>query len=648
MGLGNPYAHLRRSVVTTVSNVLKNYCAEKELHEALEGLVEEPPRREFGDLSIHVARISRACNATPEELLPLLTTSLKELELVSNVNVVSNYVNVFVDYSKFSAQVLNSIMELEGRFGIPEDRVKERVIIEYISANPVHPLHVGSGRNAVLGDFLYRLHKFVGDEVQRRYYVNDVGLQVAYLAYGYYKLGRPNIPSNMKPDHYLGLLYAATTTIVDILKLKKQLREAEASGDLSKVNEARSEIDSLMADLARIADIIPREVDLLSEEIAKEGDPESKVMELLRGYESGEAEYLFVREVCEKVLDGIRETLSKLNVGIDVWDWESDLVWSGDVDKVLEKALESRYYGLHKSAPALFFNELVKDELLRERLRIPKSLEVPPLILKRSDGTTLYTTRDIAYSLKKFREFSADKVINVIAIEQTLSQAQLRLALYALGFEKEAENLIHYSYEMVNLPGTSMSGRRGRYVTVDELVERLVEMVRKVMSERGVEVSDEQALKMARSAVKYMILSVSPSKTLVIDLRKALDLKQNSGPYIQYTYVRAKSVLERVKGFPDVSPDYSKAGREPIKTLILELSKFPEVVAEVLASGQPEDLVTYANNLATLYNKFYESEPIVKEPDEGFKALKIAVTYGTLVVLRNFMEICGMDILDKI
>lgn len=648
MGLSNPYAYLRRSIITTVGNVLKDRCISAELNAVLEDLVEEPPRREFGDLSIHATRISRMCDIPLEELLSSLTESLRGLELVSRVDVVGNYVNVFIDYSKFGALVLNSIIELGARFGIPGDHVKERVIVEYISANPVHPLHVGSGRNAVLGDFLYRLHKFVGDEVQRRYYVNDVGLQSAYLAYGYYKLGRPSIPSHMKPDHYLGLVYAATTTIVDIVRLKKSLGNAEVSGDSLRANEIRSEIDSLMADLARIADVIPREVSLLSEEIARDEDPESKVMELLRGYEEGEAEYMFVREVCEKVLDGIRETLNKLNVGIDVWDWESDLVWSSEVEKVIERALSSRYYGLHKNAPALFFEELVKDESLRKRLRIPKSLEVPPLILRRSDGTTLYTTRDIAYSLRKFREFSADKVINVIAIEQTLSQAQLRLALHALGFEREAENLIHYSYEMVNLPGISMSGRRGRYVTVDELVERLVDMVRRVMNERGVEVSDEQALKMARSAVKYMILSVSPSKTLIVDLRRALDLKQNSGPYIQYTYVRAKSVLEKVGGFSGGVPDCAGAGREPIKTLLLELSKFPELVAKVLASGQPEDLVTYANNLATLFNKFYESEPISREVDEGLRALKIAVTYGTLVVLRNFMEICGIDVLDKI
>jgi arginyl-tRNA synthetase len=336
-----------------------------------------------------------------------------------------------------------------------------------------------------------------------------------------------------------------------------------------------------------------------------------------------------------------------MNVGIDVWDWESDLVWEGRVSEILEKASSSGYFRLHKGAPALFFDELLSTEL-RRRLRIPEALEVPPLILKRSDGTTLYTTRDIAYTLKKFEEFSADEVINVIAIEQTLSQAQLRLALYVLGYEKEAENLIHYSYEMVNLPGASMSGRRGRYVTVDELLERLSEMVKNLMRERGSEVSDEQALKIARSAIKYMILSVSPSKTLTIDLRKILDLKQNSGPYIQYTYVRARSVLEKAESHQLNAIDYGKAGKEPVRTLILELSKFPEVVSEVAVSKQPEDLIAYANNLATIFNKFYETEPILREPDEGFRALKIAVTHGVSVVLRNFMEICGMDVLERI
>jgi arginyl-tRNA synthetase len=610
-------------------------------------MIEEPPKREFGDLSIHLAKLSKLCGTSLDDLVNLLTSSLEKLDLVEKVVVVGGYLNIFVDYAVFSAQVLTTITSYGDKYGVVDGHVRKRVVVEYVSANPVHPLHLGSGRNAVLGDFLYRLNKFVGNEVQRRYYVNDVGLQAAFLAYGYSKLGFPEIPPGMKPDHYLGLIYAATTTIIDILKLRRSLKEAEAAGDFSRANELRGEIDSLMGDLAKLAEVIPNEVNALSEKIAGEEDPELEVLRILRGYERGEPEYLFVRKVCSKVIEGIRETLEKMNVGIDVWDWESDLVWEGRVSEILEKASSSGYFRLHKGAPALFFDELLSTEL-RRRLRIPEALEVPPLILKRSDGTTLYTTRDIAYTLKKFEEFSADEVINVIAIEQTLSQAQLRLALYALGYEKEAENLIHYSYEMVNLPGASMSGRRGRYVTVDELLERLSEMVKNLMRERGSEVSDEQALKIARSAIKYMILSVSPSKTLTIDLRKILDLKQNSGPYIQYTYVRARSVLEKAESHQLNAIDYGKAGKEPVRTLILELSKFPEVVSEVAVSKQPEDLIAYANNLATIFNKFYETEPILREPDEGFRALKIAVTHGVSVVLRNFMEICGMDVLERI
>ncbi|MGC8974769.1 MAG: arginine--tRNA ligase [Thermoprotei archaeon] len=648
MSLSNPYRRLKNSISSELSKALSSVCADPDTLTQLESMIEEPPKREFGDLSIHLVRLSKSCNISLESLISLLASSLEKLDIVEKVVVVGSYMNIFINYAVFSPQVLNTIVSHDRRYGAINNYVRKRVIVEYVSANPVHPLHLGSGRNAVLGDFLYRLNKFLGNEVQRRYYINDVGLQAAFLAYGYRKLGFPEIPPGIKPDHYLGLVYAATTTIIDVLKLKKLLKEAEASGDFSRASELRNEIDSLMSDLSRLAEIIPNEVNVLSEKIASEEDPEAEIQKILRGYEMGEPEYLFVRKVCSRVIEGIKETLEKMNVGIDVWDWESDLVWEGKVDEVLKKASESNYFGFHKGAPALFFNELLSVGGLRKRLRIPEALEVPPLILKRSDGTTLYTTRDIAYTLKKFREFSADEVVNVIAIEQTLSQAQLRLALYALGYEKEAENLIHYSYEMVNLPGALMSGRRGRYVTVDELLEKLNEMVKNLMRERGSEVSEEQALKIARSAIKYAVLSVSPSKTLTIDLKKILDLKQNSGPYIQYTYVRAKSVVEKAGNFVLDVVDYARAGKEPMRTLIFELSKFPEVVFSVASSKQPEDLISYANNLATLFNKFYESEPILREPDEGFRALKIAVTYSILVVLRNIMEICGVDILEKI
>ncbi|MCD6323983.1 MAG: arginine--tRNA ligase, partial [Desulfurococcales archaeon] len=582
------------------------------------------------------------------ELAAKLAEDLRAKDLfLKDVKSAGVYLNFFVKYPDYSKKVLTSVKELGEGYGRPVIWEGKRIVVEYVSANPVHPLHIGSGRNAVLGDFIYRILKFSGAEVQRRYYVDDVGLQVAYLGYGYIKLGKPNPPAGMKPDHYYGLIYAATTTIIDILKLKKELDVKKSSGNNERVLELSRQIDELMSDLARIKEKIPEEIDALLNALSRVEDPESEVNELMRKYEAGDKDSEPVREVASKVVEGIRKTLESLGIEMDVWDWESDLIRSGMVDKVLREARESLHFTEHKGVPALQFEGLLKDPALRKKLRIPEGLDIPPLILVRKNGSTLYTTRDIAYTLKKFREFDADLVINVIAVEQTLPQAQLRLALHALGHAREAESLIHYKYEMVNLPGTSMSGRRGRYVTVDEVLEKMTTLVQELMKGKKSEAGDK-ALKIARSAFKYMMLSASPSKTLVFDLRKALDTNQLSGPYLQYTYARANSVLEKAGEVEWDTVDFSATSQGLRRRLIWLIGKFPSVMSKVASELHPEDLVHFLNEVADAFNAWYDKEPILKEGDRGVRALKLAITASVKTVLGTGMSVLGLDVLRRI
>lgn len=644
----NPYNQLLHSLSERIVESLSSVCVEPPSALELIAIIEEPPRKEFGDLGIPVPRLLKRCRSEFNELAEAIANGGKKHSLVKGVSRVGPYVDFFIDPVKYGELVINTLREVGEDYGIPKAKEPARIVVEYVSANPIHPLHVGSGRNAALGDFIYRVLKYAGHEVERRYYVDDVGLQVAYLAYGYIKLGRPAPPENVKPDYYYGLIYAATTTIIDIIKLKKELEASKQTGNETKQKEILTELDKLVADLQRIREKIPEEVDKLIEEIGKDPDPESSVAEIVRNYERGGPGTDAVREVTEKVMEGIKQTLLELGVEMDKWDWESDLIKEGLVTKILEEAERSPYYTIHKGVPALDFSELLKKEGIRERLKIPKGLEIPPLILVRGDGTTLYTTRDIAYTIKKFREFKADKIINVIAVEQTLSQAQLRLALYAIGYEKEAENTVHYSYEMVNLPGTSMSGRRGRYVTIDELLSSMKEIIKKLMESRG-GAGEDVAAKVARSAFRYMMLSTSPNKTLVFDINRALDLKQLSGPYLQYTYARANAVIQKAGGSVDWEKiNYEGLAEESRKELLWKIGKFPAVTQKVLETLQPEDLVAFLNEIADAFNTWYDKEPIAKEKDEGLRALKLAITYGVMACLATGMRLLGMDVLPRI
>jgi len=643
----NPFKDLTKSLTELISSELSNTCPNQPPQD-LERFIEEPPRKEFGDLGIPVPRILKACGGSFEDVASALVKAGELSQLVREVRRAGPYVNFFIDFTRYGEMVFSSVRRLEGMYGVPKAEKPERIVVEYVSANPIHPLHVGSGRNAVLGDFIYRVLSAAGHTVQRRYYVDDVGLQVAYLAYGYRLLGRPKPPEGMKPDHYYGLIYAATVTVIDILNARKRLEATKSQGSESEEREIIAELDSLVADLQRIREKIPQEVDRLIDEVRRDEDPNASVAKILKDYESGVGDSELVREVTKGVMEGIKQTLEALGISMDAWDWESDLIREGLVDDVLRQARESPHFMVHKGVPALNFKKLLEREDVLKELKIPKGLEIPPLILVRSDGTTLYTTRDIAYTLKKFREFNADKVINVIAVEQTLSQAQLRLALYALGHRREAANTIHYAYEMVNLPGASMSGRRGRYVTIDELLSSMERIIEGVMAERGV-ANTEAVRKMARSAFKYMMLSTSPTKTLTFDMRRALDTKQLSGPYLQYTYARANSVLVKSGNGVDWGRiNYSAIGSGRRRDLVWLIGKFPSVTEAVLDSLHPEDLVAYLIRVADTFNTWYDEEPILKEPDEGVKHLKLGITFSVKEVLEVGMRLLGLDILERI
>ncbi len=646
MRTADPYRDLLKTIAESISKEFSQSLGTDVSPDLIIRVIEEPPLRKFGDLGIPVPRLSKELGLKFQEVAASVETGLRNTGMVSKVTRVGPYVDAFIDAKKYASKVLKSLKELGENYGVPRAEEPQKIVVEYVSANPVHPLHIGSGRNAAIGDFIYRILSMAGHNVERRYYVDDMGLQVAYLAYGYLKLGRPDPPNEMKPDKYYGLIYAATATIVDLLEAKRKVEALKGKGG-QEYSDALRELDSLMGDLARIRERIPEEVDKLIEEISRDEDPRASIATLMRNYEFGAEEAQVMREVSEKVMKGIKETLTRLGIDMDTWDWESDLVREGLVQRILEEARKSPCFTIHRGVPALDFKELLKDKDLRRRLRIPEGLEVPPLILVRSDGTTLYTTRDIAYTLKKFREAQAKKVYNVIAIEQTLPQAQLRLALYALGYRFEAENTIHYSYEMVNLVGASMAGRRGRYITVDDLLNQMKERILNIMSERGSR-SEDVAEKMARSAFRYMMLSTSPNKTLVFDVSKALDMRQASGPYIQYTYARARAVLAKAGGVPWGKLGFEGAGEGLRRELVWLLGKFPHVMKGVLESLRPEDLVAYMNKVADTFNTWYGAEPIAKEVDEGLRALKLAITYGVAVVLANSMKALGMDVLERV
>lgn len=650
----DPYTHYALQAARNASTVLAELGINASPDELLQ-LIAEPPDPRLGDLGLPLFRYARVAGKRPDELARLVAEKHGRRGSLA-AEAAGGYVNFRID----TVDLAETVLKLAGRPGYGYNPAEKplRIVVEHTSANPIHPLHIGHARNTALGDALARILSNRGHWVQTRYYVDDTGRQVAVLAYGYRLLGEPEPPGDAKPDEWLGHIYALTNLLIELRGVRARVAEIEERarrGGEEEAEEYRRLVerqDRLAADIGRLWPRVGKDVfDRLAEAImGSPRDPEEEIKRIMAAYERGEdwAKRL-VGRVVELALKGIRMTLDKLGVRFDKWDYESMLVWSGLVDKVIAEARRSPYYTIYKGAEAIDTSRLARDKEIRRRLGITLGGDIPPLILRRSDGTTLYTTKDIAYTIYKFRDASADKVINVIGGEQRLPQAQVKLALYALGYRREAENLVTYIYEMVTVPGHKMSSRRGRIITLDWLLDQLYARAREEVEERRPDLSEREkdaiAWSMAKAALRYQMVSVAPLRPISFSFEKALSLKENSAPYLLYTYVRARSVLRKAGETPVLRTDKIP---DPERRLIWLIAKYPRAAAEAADDLAPEKLANHLVLIADAYNEFYDKYPILREPDESLRSLRLHITLAVSNVVRHGLGLLGIQVVEKI
>ncbi|MBM3292505.1 arginine--tRNA ligase, partial [Candidatus Bathyarchaeota archaeon] len=280
---------------------------------------------------------------------------------------------------------------------------------------------------------------------------------------------------------------------------------------------------------------------------------------------------------------------------------------------------------------------------LKNRWGLSSHHEIPRLVLVRKDGTTLYTLRDMAYSIYKFSK--ADRVINVIGQEQALAQLQLRVALVAIGKVKMGDNQRHYGYEFVRLPEGKMSGRLGRYVTLQEVVEKSVELAYEEVTKRTPNLSEDQRNDIARmvgyGAVKYTLLSVDANKTVIFDWGKALNFETNSAPFIQYSHARTCNILKRVETRPP--SDYSLLTDPKEKEIIALLAAFPEIFQSAADQLKPVEIASYANTLADKFNSFYSALRVLNAETPELIGARLALVDAVRITLFNSLKLLGIE-----
>jgi arginyl-tRNA synthetase len=615
--------------------------------------LENPPNLTFGhlatSLSFELAKILKKKPIEVAQTLAETTRKVAKLDLIESVEATEpGYVNFRANLARLTEHTLKSIQHNGAEYGLLKTHAPEKTVVEHTSANPARPIHIGTAKGAIFGDALARLLAARGHNVRTHFYIDDTGRQVAIMAYGYKLLGEPT-PQG-KPDHFIGKIYSVTATLVEIEELKKRivlLKKTNASD--ADINIQTKSLDEWVGVAADLQSKYPEEFDRLTKLISKDPDPEKSIQELIQKYEKKEPfTSALMRGVTRIILTGFEETLRRARIQFDQWDWESDLLWSGRVAALVGQLKESGFTFNQGGALELDVARAVEKFGLRQTLGVSPTFEFPSLTLLRSDGTSLYPTRDIAYTLYKFE--GAERVINVIGTEQLLAQFQVKVAFWITGHRKEAEKFIYFPIGHLLLEGQRMSARRGRYVTFDQVLDETLTRAKSEVDRRSPNLPEEIrqriAERIAISAVRYAILSVEAVKSTNFVWDKVLNFEANSAAFISYAYTRSSGILRKLGRLEQ--PKTLSLLKDPVEqALVLELSKFPETFSRAADDLNPTLLCLYANLLAQRFHEFYEKSDISHVSNDELKWQRVALVLAVRTVLKTVAGLLGLELAER-
>ncbi|MCM1336643.1 MAG: arginine--tRNA ligase [Candidatus Amulumruptor caecigallinarius] len=561
-------------------------------------------KKEFeGDLTLVVFPWVKAARKSPEAVATELGGWLADNEpAVSRYNVVKGFLNLVIEPT-FWANVLDGIAR-EPQYGItaatPESPL---VMVEYSSPNTNKPLHLGHVRNNLLGYSLSKILAACGNRVVRTNIVNDRGIHICKSMLAWQKWGDGVTPesSSKKGDHLIGDFY-----VLFDKHYKEQVKELVAKG--------------------------------MDEEEAKNAAPlMQEAREMLRRWEAKDPE---VRALWKRMNDwvyaGFDATYERMGVAFDKIYYESDTYLEGK-----EKVLEGLEKGImYRKEDGSVWADLTADDLDHK-------------LLLRSDGTSVYMTQDIGTAKLRFRDYPIDKMIYVVGNEQNYHFQVLSLLLDKLGF-KWGKDLVHFSYGMVELPEGKMKSREGTVVDADDLMDEMVATARTVSAELGKldgcspEEVDAITEMVGLGALKYFLLKVDPRKNITFNPKESIDFNGNTGPFIQYTHARIRSVLRKAEEAGMEITEYATvAPGERETALIRRLADFPATVADAGRTYSPALIANYAYDLVKEYNQFYHDCSILREEDPAKRSLRLTLSRVTADVIRTAMDLLGIQVPDR-
>lgn len=564
-------------------------------------IVIQETRREFeGQITAVTFPFTKFSRKTPEQTGAEIGEYVKDhIDEVTDFNVIKGFLNFSIADAYWTDRLLNTI--INSNYGQSEPSGK-RIMVEYSSPNTNKPLHLGHVRNNLLGYSVAQILSANGYEVIKANLVNDRGIHICKSMLAWQQFGNKETPetSGLKGDHLVGKYY-----VVFDREYKKQIAELLASG--------------------------------ATEEEAKKNAPVIKqAQEMLLKWEANDPE---VKELWARmngwVYEGFGETYKRLGVDFKKYYYESDTYLLGK--DIIDEGLASGVF--FRKEDGSVWIDLTADGLDQK-------------LVLRADGTSVYITQDLGTAQLKYDDFKMDESIYVVGNEQDYHFKVLFLILDKLG-KSWAKGLFHLSYGMVDLPSGKMKSREGTVVDADDLMDEMIRTAKDRTEELGkVEgFTEEEKARLYEmiglGALKFFLLKVEPKKRLLFDPNESIDFQGHTGPFIQYTHARIRSVLSKALYQGRLTQDYPQKLTILEKELIVDLAKYPEVIAAAAKEYSPAQIANYVFELAKLFNKFYHEESILKADDAAVRNFRLDLASATASVISKSMGLLGILVPDR-
>ena len=566
-----------------------------------------------GHLTVVTFPFLRISKKKPEETgEDIAQWLIANTDLVSSFNTVKGFLNLVIAPAQW-LQLLATI-DADAHYGLQLPTADSPLtMVEYSSPNTNKPLHLGHVRNNLLGWAVSKIAEANNQRVVKTNIVNDRGIHICKSMLAWLKYGDGETPesSGKKGDHLVGDYYVAFDQHyrAEVAELKAQLI-AQGVGEEEAETRAKAEVPLMV-----------------------------EAREMLRKWEQGDEEVRGLwRKMNEWVYEGFDETYKALGVSFDKIYYESDTYLEGK-EKVEEGLAKGLFYRREDGSVWADFTKEGLDEKL----------------LLRADGTSVYMTQDIGTAKLRFRDYPINKMIYVVGNEQNYHFQVLSLLLDRLGFEW-GKSLVHFSYGMVELPNGKMKSREGTVVDADDLVEGMIEQARRTMDEAGknTDMSEAEKQEVARivglGALKYFLLKVDARKNMVFNPEESIDFNGNTGPFIQYTYARIRSILRKAQDAgivlsEELPTDVEISTKE--EEIIQRLADFRGVVEAAGEDYSPSGIANYCYELVKLYNQFYHEFQILREEDAAKRNFRLILSRNVAKVVRLGMELLGIEMPER-